>query len=369
MTRKYSCKKCSYEVRRTREPDRIARRITREKEKVEGKLAPAAKGDLIEIYFEKLLQSTGIFKQVTRLGQLGGSSDIEIVLHDGCVTQLQVKQLTKHGKSIYYAGEMFKYVPDMLIAGANEDFTKFFLGFSYEFHDVRTRFTDDNVNFSFFKGRAGNQHDQFCYVKGYEDKDRDENAFLSRLIKDIPYSTSENHMSESTIKEKESQDRFSIFCEKRGLVYKRNTAGGSPIDGFISLKKGGVEKVYTVQMKYVTTTKGTSLDCYSVCSMKTCSMGVHEPYHANDGIDYFIVEIGGPRNNSQQFHNNFMIIPGNIMIEREIFASDASRGSQSFSIRAPDYKKQHWTVSYWIKIPDELTRDPEYTVTYRTLWY
>ena len=217
MSRKYPCKKCSYAAKRTREPDRIARRKTREKEDAEGILSANARGDLIEVYFEKLLQSTGIFKKVTRLGQLGGSSDIEIVLQDGCIAQLQVKKLTKHGKSTYYAGKMFKYVPDMLIAGANEDFTKFFIGFSYEFHDVRTRFTDDNVNFSFFKGRCGNQHDQFCYIKDYEDEDRDENAFLSRLIEDIPYSTSENHMSDTTIKEKESQDRFSIFCEKKRL--------------------------------------------------------------------------------------------------------------------------------------------------------
>ena len=157
--------------------------------------------------------------------------------------------------------------------------------------------------------------------------------------------------------------------KKRGWTYKRNTAGGSPIDGFISLKKEGVEKVYAVQMKYVTTTKENSLDCYSVCSLKTCGMGVHEPYHVNDGIDFFIVEIGGIKDNLQEFHGNFLIIPRKVMIEKEIFTSDTVWGSQTFSIRPSDYQKEHWSTVYWNKIPDELVRDPEYTISYKPMSY
>jgi hypothetical protein len=264
---------------------------------------------------------------------------------------------------------MFKYVPNMLIAGANEDFTKFFIGFSKKFHALRTSFSNHTVDFSFFNGRAGNRYDQFCYIKDYENEDRDEKAFLARLIRDIPFSTNKNHMSESVRKEKESMERFSIFCEKRGLVYKRNTTNGSAIDGFISLNKEGIEKSYNVQMKYVSTTKGDSLTCYGIEAMKSCSIGVYEPYHSDDGIDYFIVEIGGPRDNLQQFHNNFIIIPGSVMIRQEIFASDVSRGSQSFSIRSPNFEEEHWSTVYWNKIPDELVREPEYTVSYKPVSY
>lgn len=363
MNHKYPCKECAYAAARTREPDRIAARIIREKERMEGVLSPSAKGDLIEIYFEKLLQSTGIFKQVTRLGQFGGSSDIEIVLQNNRVRQLQIKKLTKHGKSRYYAGHMFKYVPNMLIAGANEDFTKFFIGFSKKFHSLRTSFSNDNVAFSFFNGRKGNKYEQFCYIKGYEDEDHDEKAFLARLIRDIPFSTNKNHMNESTRKEKESQERFSIFCEKRRLIYKRNTTNGTPIDGFVSLQKDSVEKSYSVQMKYVTTTKGDSLTSYSIEAMKSCGTGVYEPYHVKDGIDYFVVEIGGPRDNPHKFHNNFMIIPGNVMVEQEIFASEVSRGSQSFGIRAPDNLQEHWSMPYWNKIPDEWVIPPKFVKT------
>ena len=73
--------------------------------------------------------------------------------------------------------------------------------------------------------------------------------------------------------------------------------------------------------------------------------------------------------NSHQFHNNFMIIPRSVMIKQEIFASDISRGSQSFSIRDPLYEGDHWSIPYWNKIPDEWVIPPKFVKTFLSASY
>ena len=63
-----------------------------------------------------------------------------------------------------------------------------------------------------------------------------------------------------------------------------------------------------------------------------------------------------------------MIIPGSVMIEQEIFASNISRGSQSFGIRSPLYEGDHWCLSYWNKIPDELAQGRDYGTVSMGKW-
>ena len=107
-------------------------------------------------------------------------------------------------------------------------------------------------------------------------------------------------------------------------------------------------------MKYRAGIKSGSSNSYQISSQKNCGQGVHEPYHVNDNIDYFVVEIGGTLDIPDKYHNNFMIIPKETMGKEEIFASDISRGSQTFSVRPPnEYQKEDWTTPFWNKIPDE----------------
>lgn len=357
MAAKCPCKKCANKKQLIREPERNSRRIIKAKEESEGKISDIAKGDAIEIYFEQLLKSTNTFKNVTRLGQLGGSSDIEIILQDDSIRQLQIKKLTKKKQYSYFASEMFKYVSNMLIAGANADFTRFFIGFSQEFHDARKEGAkSDKVNFPFFKGRD-KSHDQFCYLKDYENEKHNEKAFLNKLIHDIPLSTNENHLNKDHQKERESQERFALFCKKLGLIYERNTTHASAIDGFVKIKTEHSERVFSLQLKYCSTTSDNSLVVYIIGASKSCGKKYQEPYHINDGIDFFVAEIGGLKDNLQRYHNNFIIIPKNIMAEQEIFRSDTCPGKQGFSIRPPDYNEHHWGNPFWNHIPDEWGTD------------
>ena len=352
IRRVYPCKKCARRAKQTCDTKREKRRAARAKEEEQGILNAGNKGDVIEIYFETLLQSTGIFKSVVRMGHLGGSSDIEITLHDGSVRQLQVKKLSKTQSVSYGSSGMYKYVYNMLIVGADEEFKRFFIGFSQRFHQLKTPTTkNDNVYFSFFQGFYNNPYDEFCYVKDCPNERRDEKTFLNELVSCIPFSTSENDVNETNQKEDRSQTRFSLFCNQFDLIYKRNTSHASRIDGFLQTKNG---RIYNVQMKYRAGIKSGSSNSYQISSQKNCGQGVHEPYHVNDNIDYFVVEIGGTPDIPDKYHNNFMIIPKETMRKEEIFASDISRGSHTFSVRPPnEYQKEDWTTPFWNKIPDE----------------
>ena len=80
------------------------------------------------------------------------------------------------------------------------------------------------------------------------------------------------------------------------------------------------------------------------------------PYTIDD-FDYMVVELGGVVGDESKYKNNFCILPKSILIEQRILKSDTCPGKYSFCVCPPDYKRSHWSKSFWNVIPKALQAD------------
>jgi len=285
-------------------------------------------GDETEEYIVELLLETKKFKNVEKIGNIGGESDITITLMDDSIKQLQVKTLTPDSENVFHAA-IKNYPEDMLIALVNKERTHFACIFKSETDDVKCLKLTFDYEFSKYKNKLF----------------KNKGDFVSYLVSKIPFSTFKNNVSKTITIEKDSFERLQRYCEKFNIEYRRNTTNGNPTDIFLN----GLR----CQVKYASLNSTESVT-YKIGSSKSGGRLFDEdkthrtkrPYHKDD-FDIFIVNVGGTKTHPDKYNDDFMFIPMNELNELGILKNDFVEGKLSFNICPPDYEKPHWSKKYW----------------------
>jgi hypothetical protein len=317
-----SCKECDLDKRRIHDKGEIEK-----KRETKSEIDSTKVGDDAEEYIKNLLLARKFYKNVERMGNIGGSADICITHFDNSFNYIQVKTLTiKKGNDIFGYRNRAKYADDMLIIMLNNDRNRFALDFSRNLLDGGVSLT--------FAGKKSKYKD-ICYTN-VED-------FVSKMIELIPFSSKENKMNEAVTKEFEMFGRFEVFCKLNNIKMVRNTTNGNCVDCFIN--------GYKAQLKYssVNINEGKFLQ-YEIGSTKSCGnidgKKVRKNYEEND-FTFFIIEVGGTELEPDKYKGNFCIIPKEILMKQKILRSNVCKGKKSFRVCAPDTKSFHWARELW----------------------
>jgi hypothetical protein len=294
-------------------------------------------GDAAEFYIENLLENTGLYHEVIKIGQTGDITDVIVILKSGVQKSIQVKTLTKRKNGNYsYDLKVNKNYPGKLLIVAVD-------------HE-RTRFS------TFLHDRIGNRQITLSYKSGktiYEDIIyRDEKNFLDKVINLIPSSLDfvETNTSGEKILERASLRRLELWCIKYGFSFRRNNTDKNSIDCYINN--------IPIQCKY-SSVNCTECYTYRISVHKGC--GVFEgkscfmPYSINDPFEFIVVELGGLRDSEEKGHiyeSQFCFIPKATLIERKILQNLPDvEGQCSINICPPDYPKYHWSKEFWENHP------------------
>lgn len=284
-------------------------------------------GDDTETYILNLLKSTNKYKNVEKIGNLGGKADIKIEFFDGIITYIQIKTLAKLDENQYRLTTKKKYPDDMLIVAVNRERTHFALDFSKNFKNI----TGITLNYN-------------CEISKYNNIIYENvEFFLQKLCELVPLSAQINKISETTQIETLMLNRFENFCLKNNIIFHRNDTNGDAIDGNINN--------FTFQAKYIG--KNKTKTTYDVNARRSCGKlngkYIYRPYDAGD-FEYIVIEIGGTIDNIDIYKGNFCIIPSSELEKRGILKNKEYDGQLTFCICPPDYKKEHWAKKYWNNI-------------------
>ena len=275
-------------------------------------------GDETEVFVTKILNDMNIYQSVTKLGEVSGDSDIEIIDKNGKINYIQVKTLTEYEER--FTLTMRDYPENMLIVGVDKGRKYFFLEFAGTF-DVTC------ISLSFLSDKA--KYKNYMYY--------DLESFKKKLVEYIPLSAQENILYKTNEKEYNSFKRLLQECNKRGLFFKRNTTNGNTIDGYINNFK--------IQGKY--RTKNTS---YCININKNCGnfngRKLKSAYEEHD-FHYLIIELAGPDYDLEKYHGFFCIIPMEILIEKGLIRTATCDGKTDLTIHPPDSPVDHWSKQYW----------------------
>lgn len=319
------CKECVIDSRRIHDKHKIellrnSTRIIKESVFI---------GDNTENYIEDLLIKTSLYKNVEKLGEIGGSGDICITHHNDAINYIQIKTLVKDKrcKDTYNVLNNKKYEDNMLIVMVNKERTHFGLTFFEDIKELKS------LSLTF---NSKSKYKNIIY--------NDVEIFLENLIKLIPKSTKNNIISKTTNMETESLNRFKKYCMKNNIIFNRNKTNGNTIDGIINS--------FTFQAKY-TNFNVKNGQTYHINSIKSSGRlngkDIKKPYEIKD-FDFMIIEIGGTKIDPDMYNGNFCIIPFEVLIKQNIIKTDTCKGKYSFHICPPDYKKEHWSKLYWNNI-------------------
>jgi hypothetical protein len=299
-----------------------------EKDKLEQNKKSTDIGDESENFIVQLLLETNKFKNVEKIGNIGGDSDITVTQFDDSVKQIQVKTLTKDSENIFHT-TIKNYPDDMLIVLLNKERTHFGCIFKKETDNVKCLKLTFGYQFSKYKNKL---------FQSKED-------FTEYLVSKIPFSTSINNISKNILDEKESFQRLEVYCKNNNITYVRNSTNGNSIDVFLN----GLR----CQAKYASLNTSESNN-YRIGNVKNCgrildngkTRIIKRPYHKDD-FDIFIVNLGGTTKEPDKYKNDFMFIPMKDLDELGIMKNDTVDGKVTFQVCPPDYKKAHWSKKYW----------------------
>lgn len=288
-------------------------------------------GQKTEIYVCDLLLWTKCFKNVERCGFTGEKCDIKITLLNDVQVQIQVKTLVKDDRDDIFYINKCKYENNMLIVMINKDRTRFAL-------DFWKNIGEKKLTLSFKSGQTKNENIMF----------RDINSFALKLIQLVPLSSIYKlEVSIDQLKEINMMIRLENFCSIRGYSFRRNETNADTIDGFINN--------YSFQAKFISFCNSERSNFYLIGLHKNCGVlnGVRVtiPYHIDDDFKFLIIEVSGinckEENERVKYLGKFCIIPKQILIDREVLASNLHIGKKSINVCAPDYNKNHWSKQYW----------------------
>ena len=173
-------------------------------------------------------------------------------------------------------------------------------------------------------------------------------AFIKRLVEQIPFSSKEIRFSKDQKNELESMQRLQEICREKQLVYKRHTTNRDTIDSFINEKK--------IQMKFLNFNSFPQNN-YNIklCKSSGSLNGKYLKRSYDEGdFDFLIIEIGGIRTeidgiiieDPNKYKGNFLILPSEALKNMGYFtSSDGTNGKITFSFYPPG--KNQWYESYW----------------------
>lgn len=291
-------------------------------------------GDDSEEYIVNLLKATGLYRDVVRIGYIAGDADIVVYDNSNNMRFIQVKTLSpKLGRiNGFHLNVALDYPDNMLIVGVDK---------TRNFYIVAqaSRFEKSGISLKYGTGCSKYEDIIFSSANTPE--------FMRRLIDLIPFSCDETRVSEENAKEIAMLQRLEAKCKASGFAYLRNTTNANPVDGTIN--------GYRFQAKFVShPRKKTRI--FAASTKKYAGMldgkSIKMPYEAGD-FDYLIVEVGGPRDNSTKYHNNFCIISSKDLEEHGVFITDKCSGKDALCICPPDYNKSHWSKKFWNIAPRE----------------
>lgn len=284
-------------------------------------------GDDSEFFIKELIKDS--FKDVKIIGNIGGKADIEITEFDDNKKYIQVKTLSNNGGADTYGFKNeIEYPGDMLIVMVNKERTFFSLEF---FKNIKVK------KLTLSHKNEKNKYKDIIY--------KDVNIFSNKLIELIHFSSTSNEITCQTVKKEILMlERFENFCNTNNIIYQRNSTNGNTIDGYINGK--------SFQAKFVSKTSRESI-CFCVNFYKKSGSlngrRVHKSYEPCD-FDFFIIELGGTKDDNDKYKNNFCIIPSDVLNEQKAFKTETNKGKLSIYISTIDYKKEHWTKKFWNNI-------------------
>lgn len=314
------CRECFLDSRRKHNKQDKEKVLQDHKNKPKNKSVEI--GDETETFVVDLLLETKLFKSVVKIGNLGGSGDIEIIDHDDKAYFIQVKTLvlSSEDRERYTITLVDKYEDDMLIVCVDKNREYFAIIFAKDMPQC--------VAFSYK-----------CGICKYKDNMyRDIKIFTDRLVELIPLSSTVNIISHKDIKkELESIDRL-----KNVIPFERNNTNGNTIDGYIN--------GYKIQLKFSSFPQ-ENRNCYLINSHKyggRINGSQLIRCYEKDDFDFIIVEVAGTKDgDKEKYLGNFCVIPINILIEQGTIETSEQKGKLAFSICPPDFNKSHWAKQYW----------------------
>lgn len=314
------CKECKYDAIRVHDKNEL--NFIRENKN--SKKNTSKIGDNTENFIVHLLIRTKLYKNVKKIGNIGGNGDIEITHFDDSINFIQSKTLTKNKEKTYYMTHDTKYPDDMLIIMVDKTRKYFALDFEKNINVKRLTLTFSSP------------------ISKYKDiMFTDIENFTSKLVELIPMSSTTNIINDNIKKEIFMLERLEKNCKAHNISFERNETNGNTIDGFINGK--------SFQAKYIKI-NSSNRATYNVTSGKSYGRidgkKITGPYEIGD-FDIMIIEIGGSIEESEKYINNFCIIPSYALIKENILKTNTVKGKKAFYICPPDYKKEHWSKQFW----------------------
>lgn len=323
----FSCKECRQNSDRYKEREKIVE----QSKSNENKKSTTRIGDEAEEYVKKMLEDTGYYLEVERLGGLGGNADLKIN-YQNIICYVQVKtiseEITKRTKDRYSVNLDKKYPDDMLMIFISNNRERFAACFYHEIKHLK------RVGFSFSAKKSKYSNMMF--------KDKEKlNLFLKE---NIPLSTKTIKFSPTQILEMECLERLETIAEELGLIYKRNMFSGDAVDCYINN--------YKIQVKYKSFYEiGISQNISKKAGRRKDGTVIKRPYDYGD-FDFLIFEYGGIENENNKYKGIFLIIPVKQLLENDIITGEKSNGQQSkgkttLHVYPPDSKNVEWYSEYW----------------------
>lgn len=292
-------------------------------------------GDQSEEYIVELLLGLGVYKNVEKLGHLGGNADIRVTFQNNSYTYLQVKTLSKKKTKDSYEsthGKNSKKYPDnMLMIYVNKERNRFA---SIFWKDIK-----ENISLTLSFARNNSIYKNIMF------KEENIQEFKKRLIDQIPLSTTEIYFSESTKKDLDSMEKVRIFCMEKGLEFKRNITNGDAVDAFIN--------GHRIQVKY----RASNGDFVVKVNLKKGSGFIKKKPIARcydeDDFDFLIILIGNfgdEIKGDENYKGKFCIIPSEELKKQKILRTEEHDGKITMYLYPPNTLIDHWTKPYWNNI-------------------
>lgn len=281
-------------------------------------------GNELEELITKILEKNESLINVTNIGQENSMLDIiyqvrsEIDVGITHYRGIQVRTLWDVGYS-YVASGLNNYNSDTLILYVNKERTCFFICFKY--------LGNSNNSISIPKSNIYNVCD---VIKPFIFNGLTYEFFLTFFYY-LKYSTIYNptlQTSHSCLKEKNMLVKLQDFCMKNNLSFRINNTHMSSIDCYIN--------DHAIQCKFSSVFDGNLLAFKLNHTVNNVNA---QPYHQNDGIDFFIFE-------HEKELNFFRIIPCNTLIYFRYIATVNQNGKTTINLHSKDSIEIHWTKDF-----------------------
>ena len=274
-------------------------------------------GDDNENFVKEIIQD--IYKcEVT--GPIGDIFDIIVLTDDGIKRGIQVKTINNDNNSVSNLTkkktDKGKYPDDTLMVFLKPDKSIFYLAY---FKDI---FSGKPT----FRVKKGDK-------RAYEDTDKFKSDLLEMCKNAVDVSTIplEDRFSPKTLTEYNSRQRVIEFSNKYSLSFEIYYTHASSIDVLIN--------GHAIQMKSSSKKHGNG---YNVGLMKNGGRGEHVPYHIDDGINFFLIEVG-------DYVGEFCLLPIEILAKEGYIETDSQKGKKAIKVFHPSVTSR-----------GNFTKDPKY---------